>query len=108
MTAGGPENWPNPNRPGIVAIEAWEKAKEESQQADRRFQSALANLRKAADVLIKWILPDDAQDGEKIAVWYGAQLIQVTAVWDDACKDWHKSTITTRPKTVAAAKEPTP
>ena len=108
MTAGGPENWPNPNRPGLVAIEAWVKAKAALQQADVHFQSALANLHEAERTLAKWILPDDVQDGEKIAIWYGAMLIQVTAVRDDTRKDWHKSTITTRPKTIAAAKEPTP
>jgi hypothetical protein len=50
-----------------------DRAKNEVQQKE-------TNLINSQNLLSKWLLPEDAKIGEKIAVWYGDSLIQVTVL----------------------------
>ena len=62
---------------GERLVEQWSRSKDEVQHIRDRLNSAVCNEYNAASALIKWLLPDDAQIGEKIAVWHGDSLIQV-------------------------------
>jgi hypothetical protein len=46
--------------------------------AKAELNRAEIELSNSQAALVKWLLPDDAQAGEKIAIWYGDDLIQVT------------------------------
>ena len=62
---------------GKQLIEAWFRAQEDFNQCKSRMLSAELQVRDSKDALAKWLLPADAVKNEKIAIWYGDQLIQV-------------------------------
>ncbi len=64
-------------RQGHDLIQAWVNAEEQMSAAYKRAHQAKALRDAARDALANWLLPEDAKEGEKIAVWNGASLIQI-------------------------------
>lgn len=64
-------------REGERLVKAWLSAQSEAVRCKARLNSAECAEINAHDALAKWLLPDDAKSGEKIAVWEGDSLIQV-------------------------------
>jgi hypothetical protein len=62
---------------GQQAIEAWRLAQVDLEAAQKRVAEAKERLGKMEERLAKWLKPDDAKQGEKIAIWYKDSLIQV-------------------------------
>lgn len=65
------------SRDGDKLIKDWLHAQRRLEGAKREVNSAECDLLNSTNALAKWMLPDDAKPGEKIAVWYGDSLIQV-------------------------------
>lgn len=63
---------------GKELIKRWLDAKSLLHRAEAEVSRRIADDKEAKQLLAKWLLPDDAQPGEKIAVWFGDSLIQVT------------------------------
>lgn len=61
---------------GERLIKRWLAAQDRLGRAKSEVNSADVELRNSANALSKWLLPDDAKPGEKIAVWFGDSLIQ--------------------------------
>ena len=66
-------------RDGERLIRGWLDAKDRLERTRAAFNSADVDLRNAETELSRWLLPDDAQKGEVIAVWHGDSLVQATA-----------------------------
>lgn len=64
---------------GERLIKCWLGAQERLARAKSEVNSAECDLANSTMALAKWMLPEDAKSGEKIAVWYGDTLIQVEA-----------------------------
>jgi hypothetical protein len=62
---------------GKRLIDAWVGAQERERLAQSELNSARCEVSNSQRALAKWMLPDDAKVGEKIAVWHGDSLIQV-------------------------------
>jgi hypothetical protein len=62
---------------GTRLVKAWLGAQDEVERAKSRLRSAECDLANTQKALAKWMLPEDAKPGEKIAVWYVDSLIQV-------------------------------
>ena len=82
---------------GERLVQAWVRAQEEVENCKRRLYSAQTDLANSQNALGKWLLPDDAKPGEKIAVWHGDNLIQAEAPERGAPNDI-KVTVRTRGK----------
>jgi len=67
---------------GKRLIDAWVSATQALETAKSRVNSASCDVSNTTRALAKWLLPDDAKFGEKIAVWHGDSLIQVELVND--------------------------
>lgn len=65
------------NVEGERRVEAWLRAKRDTKRVSIELDNARLAESSAECELAKWLLPDDARSGEKIAVWYGDSLIQV-------------------------------
>jgi hypothetical protein len=63
---------------GKRLIDAWLGALQRIAGAKRELNSAECDENNTRRALAKWLTPDDAVAGEKIAVWYSDSLIQVT------------------------------
>lgn len=61
---------------GRNKIERWQRAVQRLDSAKRDVNSAECELENAMNDLGRWILPEDADVGEKIAIWFGDSLIQ--------------------------------
>lgn len=72
----------SPTRHGEQLLKTWMEAAVEGEryraQAQRYTQAELD----AEQAFGKWLLPHDAQEGEKICMWNGPNLIQVQKVGD--------------------------
>lgn len=64
---------------GEKLIERWERANDQVKRCERALNSAQCEAANSKNALAKWMLPADFEPGEKISVWYGKELIQVTA-----------------------------
>lgn len=64
---------------GERLVQAWVRAQEEVESCKRHLNSAQTDLINSQNALGRWLLPDDAKPGEKIAVWHGDNLIQAEA-----------------------------
>lgn len=62
---------------GDRLVTSWLAARKELVQAMERLSRARSALEAAEKELAQWLKPDDAQPGEKIAVWFQDALIQV-------------------------------
>lgn len=62
---------------GCRLIEAWMGATKALDRACSEVNSREADVRNTRNALAKWLLPEDAKVGEKIAVWHVDSLIQV-------------------------------
>lgn len=62
---------------GKRLIELWLTARNRVENLDMQRSSAACDVLNAEAALAKWLAPDDAKPGEKIAVWFGDSLIQV-------------------------------
>lgn len=69
----------DPTSEGKRLIESWLAARKHAARIEQQLDRANADLRETEQALAKWMLPDDAEAGETIAVWYGDSLIAVTA-----------------------------
>lgn len=86
---------------GERLIKQWLSATERLERAKSEKNSAECDVVNAQNALAKWLLPDDAKPGEKIAVWFGDSLIQAE-VPQEIGRD-AKVTIRTRGKRGLAA-----
>lgn len=62
---------------GKILIQAWLAAQERVARLTTQVQEARKDVGTAEVALAKWLMPEDARPGEKIAVWFGDSLIQV-------------------------------
>lgn len=63
---------------GRRLIDRWTAADKELRSAQSRLNSAECEAANAKQAMAKWLLPEDAKPGEKLAIWYGdGSLIQV-------------------------------
>lgn len=62
---------------GERLVKAWLDAKQEVDRTKSHLNRAECDVTNTQNALAKWMLPEDAKPGEKIAVWYGDSLIQV-------------------------------
>lgn len=62
---------------GERLVKAWLSETEMLERARGEVRRRECDLANSANALAKWMLPDDAKPGEKIAIWYGDSLIQV-------------------------------
>lgn len=63
-------------RDGRRVVEDWLANQAELEAARRVVMQRETDVASAAVAVAKWLLPDDAKPGEKIAVWYLDSLIQ--------------------------------
>jgi hypothetical protein len=82
---------------GKECINRWKNAVDDIAKARSRLNSCDCELSNAATALARWMLPSDAQVGEKIAVWYGDSLVQVECTQAAPMKDG-KITVRSRGK----------
>jgi hypothetical protein len=61
---------------GSRLISEWLRAQESVERIRESLSSANSSLRHSEEQLAKWLIPEDAKPGEKIAVWFGDSLIQ--------------------------------
>lgn len=62
---------------GSTLVKNWLGAQERLRRAESEVVSAQVDVANSARDLAKWMLPDDAKPGEKIAMWHGDSLIQI-------------------------------
>lgn len=62
---------------GERLVRDWLAATERARMAKSELSRAECEVTNTQDALARWMIPGDAQTGEKIAVWYGDSLIQV-------------------------------
>lgn len=62
---------------GKRLIDQWVRSRDHVAQLKRQLNSAECDMMNNHNALAKWLLPDDAKPGEKIAVWHGDNLVQV-------------------------------
>lgn len=62
---------------GTRLVKDWLGAKERLEKLKREVTRAECDLSNTQTALAKWMLPQDAKPGEKIAVWHHDSLIQV-------------------------------
>lgn len=65
---------------GERLIKDWQAAQERLVRARSEVNGAECAVNNAMNALGRWLAPDDAEKGEKIAVWYGDSLVQVEIV----------------------------
>lgn len=70
----------NITRDGARLVEAWQHAKDQVRTYKGLTANAIIDMETAEKALIEWLLPADAQIGEKICVWYGEALIQAEVI----------------------------
>lgn len=61
---------------GERLVKNWLGAQQRVSQAEHELNQARCERSNTARELAKWLLPPDAKEGEKIAVWHGDSLIQ--------------------------------
>lgn len=88
---------------GKRLIERWLSAQNELEHCKSRVNSAECDLSKSQRDLAKWLLPDDAKPGEKIAVWFGDSLIQVEAPGSDITSGGARVSVRKRGKSLRLA-----
>ena len=59
-------------------INSWLNAIEGEKQAKRGLNKAECDVANTRMALGKWLMPDDAKEGEVFSVWHGDSLIEVT------------------------------
>ena len=69
-----------PTRDGKDFIDSWKAAQEELRRCKLALSRAECEVSNSTNALGKWMMPADATTEEKICVWYGDSLIQVTKV----------------------------
>lgn len=62
---------------GQRLLEQWLHAKDRLRSAERQLNSVECDLRNTETELVRWLLPKEAVEGEKIGIWFGDSLIQV-------------------------------
>lgn len=73
----------SPTATGERLLKEWLAAAEEAQR-HRRSAERYTNAEKEAEAAFgKWLLPEDAAEGEKVCMWNGSNLIQVEKLEDD-------------------------
>ncbi len=77
-------------REGKDHIERWQRAVAELAAAKGAVNRADCELSNATNALGKWLMPNDAKEGEKFCVWYGDSLIAAES------KGNHSYTVTVR------------
>ena len=65
---------------GERLIQNWKDTQVALDRAKSNLTRAECDHSNAETALAKWLTPTDAAIGEKIAVWYGADLVQVEVV----------------------------
>ncbi len=60
---------------GKAHIERWQRAITQLADAKSAVNRADCELSNATNALGKWLMPDDAMEGEKFCVWHGDLLI---------------------------------
>lgn len=80
-----------PTSEGERLVKNWLSEQEHLERCKSDLNRAQCDLANAKNALAKWILPNDAKKGEKIAIWYGDSLIQV-----EVENEFHDTTITVR------------
>lgn len=63
-------------REGRNLIDRWSRAVSQLKAAKNAVTRAECELSNATNALGKWLMPDDAKEGEKFCVWHGDSLIQ--------------------------------
>lgn len=81
---------------GKQLIEHYFRSMSRLSQAEQRLHSEKLVAIEAQIDLASWLLPEDAKNGEKIAVWYGDSLIQVEVKSMTLEGDFCKTEITIR------------
>lgn len=64
-------------REGENLVRNWLTSQEHVRQQRSALNSAECDEANCHSALAKWLIPEDAKPGEKIAVWFGDSLIQV-------------------------------
>ncbi len=64
-------------REGKTLIENWQRAVQYRDRAVNDLSRTNKTLAECESRLADWMLPEDVDVGEKIAIWYGDSLIQV-------------------------------
>lgn len=67
-----------PTADGKRLIDAWMGTEQEIDALKRNLSGAECRRSNAINALGKWMMPEDAKDGEVFCVWYGDSLISVT------------------------------
>jgi hypothetical protein len=80
---------------GEQLLRAWLYAKERVRTAERELNSAQCDQSNTQTELVRWLLPRDAKEGEKIAVWFGDSLVQAECT-RAICDGLHEGKITIR------------
>lgn len=68
----------DPTKEGADLIERWKNAQKNVTRAEGELSRERCALSNAVNALGKWMLPNDAKDGERYCIWYGDSLIQVS------------------------------
>lgn len=87
-------------RQGEDLVKNWLDAQRRVASAKQLLANAYEIEREAHQALGEWILPVDANSGEKIAVWFGDSLIQSEVLAIDEGKRLFEVTIRQRGRTV--------
>lgn len=74
----------HPTNHGKRLLEEWVAASIETDRSRATFERHTANEKEAETKLGSWMLPPDAQVGEKICMWNGPNLIQAEKTADGA------------------------
>ena len=62
---------------GENLLKSWLRCIQLVRNAKREVNSAECDEMNSQTALARWLLPKDAKEGEKIAIWFGDSLIQV-------------------------------
>ncbi len=80
---------------GNRLIDTWMLARESVKRAKSQLIREECNLTNSQNALARWMMPEDAQPGEQIAIWNGDSLIQVLVPERNGVT-WHDATVTIR------------
>lgn len=61
-------------------LEKWSRATRDLKEAKDEVNSAEVRLMNATIQLGKWLTPDDALPGEKFAIWYNGQMLEIKVI----------------------------
>lgn len=65
---------------GRRLVDCWINTQRGLERAKAALNRAECDLQNAQNALARWMLPEDARTGEKIAIWHGDSLIQVEVI----------------------------